>query len=111
MKSNPAILGACVLVLAAGGGGVRAQTADESARTCQHASGHSDDDIIAACTVFIDSGQGDAETRSDAYGQRGAAYQREKRNDAAIADYRAALKLNPDNMTVQVILDDLLHPD
>lgn len=103
MKHLPALLGACIVVMS----GARAQTAEDW-QVCQHAKGHSDDAIIAACTATIASGQGDAQTRADEYAQRGAAYDRESRMDAAIADYRAALQLTPDDIGIQTVLDDAL---
>lgn len=99
------MLGACGMILAMFSAGARAQTA-EDLQVCQHAKGHSDDDIIAACTAAINSGQGDAETRTDEYAQRGAAYDRENHTGAAISDYRAALQITPDDIGLQTVLDD-----
>src|SRR5665213_1674880 len=69
-----------------------AQTLHENAVRCEG----SDPNLrIGGCTALIQSGQVTNEVMADAYDNRGAAYEKKGLRDKAIADYRAALKLDP----------------
>lgn len=51
--------------------------------------------IISSCGHLIADGKETAEVKAIAYANRGTAYQKNADFDAAIADYTAAIKLNP----------------
>src|SRR5262245_31025835 len=53
------------------------------------------DTMISACTVVLDSGRLTIAERAIAYFNRGDAFQDKGDNERAIADFEAAIKLNP----------------
>jgi hypothetical protein len=94
-----------------------AQTIDENWQRCSSDDIDTDNDgIIASCTALIDSGQGDARTRSAEYTFRALAYEYRYRkdgpqNDKALADYQAGVQLDPGNGAARLGLDALSQPD
>ncbi|HTC17982.1 MAG TPA: tetratricopeptide repeat protein [Stellaceae bacterium] len=71
-----------------------AQTREENVAQCAS----NDLDIkIGGCTALIQSGQGSTEVLGQAYANRGLAYERKGYLVQAISDYRAALRINPDD--------------
>jgi tetratricopeptide (TPR) repeat protein len=71
-------------------GAARADTADDCAE------GETAQLRIAACTSLIDSHTQPTEDAARAYKSRGGAYAEIGKQDEAIADFTAAIKLNPD---------------
>ena len=101
----PAALWVLAFVLAASG--ASAQVTDEMRHSCLQIG---DPGGIAACTAIIDADQNaDAGTRSDDYVHRALQYQFGNANDQALADYRTALQIDPDNYVAQNGIDDLTH--
>jgi hypothetical protein len=84
---------AAIFVLA--GNGASAQSIQQYWERCQH--GTPGNEVIANCTALINSGQGDARTRSAEYTLRGLAYEYIHQKTKAQDDYCAALKLDPGN--------------
>ena len=84
----------------------QAETRDESFAKCDDALAAMDHPQIAieACTTLIQSGQETAASQSYIYFRRGSAYDTANLKEQAIADYRAALKLNPSSSGALVAL-------
>jgi hypothetical protein len=104
MKVSCAIGAICVAAVTALASGAQAQTTvGEAWDTCQNSDDSKDaDTVIAACTAMINSGYGDANLRSAAFGYRAIAYEQKDQDDLAAADYRQALQLNPNNQGAEL---------
>jgi tetratricopeptide (TPR) repeat protein len=71
-----------------------AQTREESVAQCAS----NDLDLkIGGCTALIQSGQGTTEVLGEAYANRGLAYEKKGFLVQAISDYRAALRIDPND--------------
>lgn len=60
---------------------------------------YSDGQVIAACTVIIQSGQADSVNMSAFYANRGFAFDRQNDLNSAVSDYSRAIALDPANGT------------
>jgi hypothetical protein len=96
----------CIAAVATIGSSAHAQTVGETWDSCR--TSDDPDAAIAACTAIINSGYGDANLRSSAYGFRAVAYEEKHQDDLAIADYREALQLNPNNEGADLGLKSIL---
>jgi tetratricopeptide (TPR) repeat protein len=77
-----------------------AETIEQNWEQCQN--GAPGDVVINACTALIESGQGDARTRSAEYVYRALSYEFIEQKDKALTDYRAALQLDPTNFSAKM---------
>jgi hypothetical protein len=97
---------AAIFVLS--GNGASAQSIQQYWERCQN--GTPGNEVIANCTALINSGQGDARTRSAEYTLRGLAYEYIDQPAKAHADYCTALKLNSGNASALLGLQGLPCP-